>query len=54
MKEMNYAAADMTMQRYVFSEQRSLSYCLSSKPPIPDNGGSRKKMVSNREINVNE
>lgn len=32
MKEMNYAAADMTMQRYVFSEQRGLSYCLSNKP----------------------
>lgn len=43
MKEMNYAAADMTMQRYVFSEQRGLNYCLSSKPPIPDNGGLCKK-----------
>lgn len=54
MKEMNYTAADMTMQRYVFSEQRGLNYCLSSKPPIPDNGGLHKKMVSKREMNVNE
>lgn len=49
MKEMNYAAADMTMHRYVFSEQRGLNYCLSNKPPIPDNGGLRKKMVFKRE-----
>jgi len=42
MKEMNYTAADMTMQRYAFSEQRGLNYCLSNKPPIPDNGGLQK------------
>lgn len=43
-KEMNYAAADLTMQRYAFSEQRGLNYCLSNKPPIPDNGGLHKKI----------
>lgn len=40
---MNYAAADMTMRRYVFSEQRGLNYYLSNKPPISDNGGLHKK-----------
>lgn len=42
MKEMNYAAADMTMQR-------DLNYCLSNKPPIADNGGLHKKMASKSE-----
>lgn len=47
MKEMNYTAADMMMKRYVLSGHRIIVWTKS--PPIPDNGGLRKRKKKNMD-----